>query len=165
MGRENQGRCAVSCSDDLDVHAVFLVLLRVVRLIRVDSVGGNQRSVNDDVVALTEAGEGFVQAGSPGGQDVPGLVDVAPGSALGYAETGAELGERLVLTQVDQGEKSLLEATEPAPTSLACATVLVQQPGNMLDELAEDVQHGWAVLRPWDRGALPVPTSGAAPNK
>ena len=52
-------------------------------------------------------------------------------------------GERLVLTQVDQGEKSLLEATEPAPTSLACATVLVQQPGNMLDELVGDVQHGW----------------------
>jgi hypothetical protein len=114
----------------------------VVRLVRPDAIGGDEGAVNDDVVALAETGEGDLKAGGPGGQDVHCLADVAPGSALGYAETSAELAESLVLAQVNQGEQGLLEATEPAPTGVACAAVLVQQPGNMLDELVRHVEHG-----------------------
>lgn len=35
-----------------------------------------------------------------------------------------------------------MEATESAPTGVACAPVFVEQPGNMLDELVRDVEHG-----------------------
>lgn len=83
---------------------MLAVLLRVAGLVGVDPVGGDQGAVNDDVVALTEAGEGFVEAGRSGDQDVQGFVHVPPGSGLGYPETRSELGERLVLAQVDEGE-------------------------------------------------------------
>ncbi|GAA2263918.1 hypothetical protein GCM10010104_71170 [Streptomyces indiaensis] len=46
------------------------VLHRVVRLVRTDPVDGDQGAVNDDVVAFTEAGEGFVEAGRLAGQDL-----------------------------------------------------------------------------------------------
>lgn len=59
---EPQG-CAVRAGDDLHVHAVLLVFLRVVRLIGADAVGGNQCAVNDDMVVLTEVGDGFVEVG------------------------------------------------------------------------------------------------------
>lgn len=60
----------------------------------------------------------------------------------GYPETRSELRERLVLTQMNESEQCLLEATELAPAGVACQAVLVQQPGNMLDELVRDVDHG-----------------------
>jgi hypothetical protein len=70
---------------------VTAVFHRVVRLVRADPVDGDQGAVNDDVVALTEAGEGFMKAGCPGGQDVQGLVDVPSGGGLGYPKPGAKL--------------------------------------------------------------------------
>ncbi len=91
---------------------MLLVFLRVVRLIGADAVGGDQCAVNDDVVALTEAGVGFMEAWGPGGQHLQGLVHVAPGGGLRYREPGAELGERLVLAQVDKREQCLAEAAE-----------------------------------------------------
>lgn len=60
-------RSSVRRGDDLDVHAVLPVLLRVVRLVRPDAVGGNQRTVDNDEVALAQAHQGLVQAGRPGG--------------------------------------------------------------------------------------------------
>lgn len=119
VARENQ-RGAVRGSVDLHIHAVLAVLLRVVRLVRADPVDGDQGAVNDDVVALTEAGEGFMQAGHPADQNVQDIVHVPPGGGLRYPETGSELRERLVLTQMDQREQCLLEAAE-----LAAAGVLV----------------------------------------
>jgi hypothetical protein len=121
---------------------VLAVLHRVVRLVRTDPVDRDQRAVNDDVVAFTEAGECFVQSGRPGRKDAQGLVDVPPGGSLGYPETAPELGERLVLPQVDEGEQRLLEAAELAPTDVADLAVLIQQPGDMLDELVRDVERG-----------------------
>ena len=135
-------RCAVRTRDDLHVHAVPLVFLRVVRLIGADAIGGDQCAVNDDVVALTEAGEGFVEAWGPGSQHLQGLVHIAPGGGLRYREPGAKLGERLVLAQVDQREQCLVEAAELPPAGVACAAVFVQQPGNMFDELMRDVERG-----------------------
>jgi hypothetical protein len=44
--------------------------------------------------------------------------------------------------QLGQSEQNLLEATEIASTGVACASVLVQQPGNMPDEPVRDVEHG-----------------------
>ncbi|SDN68765.1 hypothetical protein SAMN05444921_13364 [Streptomyces wuyuanensis] len=43
---------------------------------------------------------------------------------------------------MDQREQRLLEATEFAPADVVGPAVLVQQPGNMLDELVRDVEHG-----------------------
>lgn len=134
--------CGVSAGDDLHVHAVLLAFLRVVRLIGADADGGDQRAVNDDVVALTEAGEGFMEAWGPGGQHLQGLVHVAPGGGLRYREPGAELGERLVLAQVDKREQCLVEAAELPPAGVTRAAVLVQQPGNVLNELMRDVERG-----------------------
>lgn len=51
---ELQG-CAVRTGDGLHIHAVLLVLLRVVRLICTDPVGGDQGAVNNDEVAFTQA--------------------------------------------------------------------------------------------------------------
>jgi hypothetical protein len=90
-------RGAVRTRDDLDVHAVLAVFHRVVRLVRADAVDGDQSAVNDDMVALTGTGEGFMKAGSPGSQHLQGFVDVPPGGGLRYPEPGVELGERLVL--------------------------------------------------------------------
>src|ERR1044072_6519148 len=64
-------RCAVGPGDDLHVHPVLAVFHGVVRLVRADPVDGDQGAVNDDVVALTEAGEGFMEAGRPGGRPGP----------------------------------------------------------------------------------------------
>ena len=130
-------RCAVRAGDDLHVHAVLLVFLRVVRL-----VGGDQCAVNDDVVALTGAGEGFMEAWGPGSRHLQGLVHVAPGGGLRYREPGAELGERVVLAQVDQCEECLVEAAELLPAGVTCAAVLVQQLGDVLNELMRDVERG-----------------------
>ena len=118
--------CAVGSGDDLHIHAVPAMLHRVVRLVRTDPVDGNQGAVNDDVVTFTEAGEGFMEAGRPAGQHVQGLVHVAPGGGLGYPETGSELRERLVLPQVHQRKKRLLEAAELAPTGVVGLAVFVQ---------------------------------------
>lgn len=63
------------------------------------------------------------------GPSWPGLVHVAPGGGLRYRDPGAELGERLVLAQVDQREQCLVEAAELPPAGVACAAVLVEQPG------------------------------------
>ncbi|MGX1480773.1 UNVERIFIED_CONTAM: hypothetical protein RKD50_009581 [Streptomyces canus] len=115
---------------------------RVVGLVRADPVDGDQGAVNEDVVALTEAGEGFMEAGRPGGQNVQGLVDVPPGSGLGYPKSRSELRERLILTQMDKSEQRLLEATELTPAGVAGPAVLLQQPGNMLNQLVRDVEHG-----------------------
>jgi len=52
---------------------------------------GIRAAVNDDVVAFTEADEGFVEAGRPAGQGFQRLVYVAPGGGLRYPETGSEL--------------------------------------------------------------------------
>ncbi|MER7600308.1 hypothetical protein, partial [Streptomyces hydrogenans] len=41
-----------------------------------------------------------------------------------------------------QGEKRLLETAELAPAGVAGLAVLVQQPGDMLDQLMRDVEHG-----------------------
>ncbi len=49
------GRGQVMCAAGRRPGAVLPVFLRVVRLIGADAVGGDQRAVNDDVVALTEA--------------------------------------------------------------------------------------------------------------
>lgn len=62
--------------------------------------------------------------------------------ALGYPETGPEPRELLVPTQVNESEQGLLEAIEIAPAGAACPAMPVQQPGNMLDELMRDVEHG-----------------------
>ena len=88
---------AVRACDDLDIHAVLLVLLRVVRLVRGDTVGGDERAVDDDEVSFAEPDEGLVQTRRPGGQDFECLVDVAPGRCLRYPEPGTDLCERLVL--------------------------------------------------------------------
>ncbi|MBB4980447.1 hypothetical protein GGE06_001355 [Streptomyces sp. SFB5A] len=112
---------------------MLAVLLRVVRLVRADPVDRDQGAVDDDMVALAEAGEGFMKAGRPGSQDLQGLVDVSPGGGLGYPETGSELRERLVLPQMDQREQRLLEAAELAPAGVAGPAMLVQKPGDMLD--------------------------------
>src|SRR3954447_16121672 len=80
--------------------------------------------------------------GAQGGQNVQGLVDVPPGSGLGYPEPGPELRERLILAQMDKGEQRLFEATELTPAGVAGPAVLVQQPGNMLNQLVRDVEHG-----------------------
>lgn len=129
-------RCDLGPGDDLHVHSVLAVLRRAVRLVRGDPVDGGQGAVNDDVVAFTEAGEGFTQAGRPVGQDVQRFVDVPPGDGLGYSETGSELRERLVLPQMAQREECLLEAAELAPAGVASSAVLVKQPGNMLNQLS-----------------------------
>src|ERR1044071_6834349 len=77
----------------------------------------------------------------PGAQEaVQGLVDVPPGRGLGYPESGPELRERLVLAQMDKGEQRLLEATELTPAGVAGPAVLVQQPGNMLNQLVRYVE-------------------------
>jgi hypothetical protein len=86
--------------------------------------------------------QSFVQTWRPGREDVQGLVHVPPGDGLRYREAGAELGERLVLAQVDQREQCLVEAADLAPAGAAGPAVFVQQPGNMLDELARDVERG-----------------------
>lgn len=83
-----------------------------------------------------------MEAGCPAGKDVQGLVDVPPGGGLGYPETSSELRERLVLTQVHQREQCLLEAAELAPSGVEGPAVLVQQPGDMLDELMWHVERG-----------------------
>ncbi len=138
--REPQRR-AVGTGDDLH-HPMLAVLYRVVRLIRADAADEDQGAVNDDVVAFTEADKGFMKAGCPAGQDVQGLVDVAPGGGLRYPETRSQLGECLVLPQMDQREQSLLEAPEPAPAGVTGLAMLVQQPGNMLNQLMRDIEHG-----------------------
>ncbi|MBB4987553.1 hypothetical protein GGE06_008526 [Streptomyces sp. SFB5A] len=121
---------------------MLAVLHRVIRLVHADPVDRDQGAVDDDMVALAEAGEGFMKAGRPGSQDLQGLVDVPPGSGLGYPETGSELRERLVLPQMDQRDQRLLEAAELTPAGVAGPVVLVQQPGNMLNQLVRDVERG-----------------------
>ncbi|GHJ96249.1 hypothetical protein SNE510_57680 [Streptomyces sp. NE5-10] len=135
-------RCAVGTGDDLRVHPVLAVFHRVVRLVRAHPVDRDQRAVDDDVIALIETGERFVEARRPAGQDVQGLVYVPPGGGLGYPEICSELRERLVLPQVHQREQRLLEAAELAPAGVAGLGMLVQQPGDMLDELMSDVERG-----------------------
>jgi hypothetical protein len=78
--------------DDLDGHAVLLVLLGVVRLVRLDAVGRDQGAVDDDEVALAEPDQGFVQTRRPGCEDVQGLVDIPPGRGGRDAETGPQRG-------------------------------------------------------------------------
>lgn len=135
-------RCAVGPGNDLDVHAMPAVFHRVVRLVRGDAVDGDQGTVDDDVVAFTEAGERFVETGRPVGQDVQRLVDVPPGGGLRYPKPGSELRERLVLPQMDQREQCLLEAVEPAPAGIASSATLLDHPGNMLNKLARNIEHG-----------------------
>src|SRR6476620_1932019 len=91
---------------------------------------------------LAQTDQSFMQTWRPGGKDVHSLVHVAPGGGLRYPETDTELRERLVLAQVDQREQCLVEAAELAPADVAGPTVLVQQPGNVIDELIRDVEHG-----------------------
>ncbi|GHG24562.1 hypothetical protein Shyd_86250 [Streptomyces hydrogenans] len=142
MARENQSGVPSGRAMTCTFTAVFAVFHRVVgSSARIRSIG-IRAAVNDAVVAFTDPGEGFLETGCPAGQHVQGLVDVAPGGGLGYPETGPELRERLVLPQVHQREKRLLEAAELAPAGVAGLAVLVQQPGDMLDELMRDIEHG-----------------------
>ncbi|GAU71532.1 putative hypothetical protein [Streptomyces sp. NBRC 110611] len=91
------------------------VLLRVVRFVRGDAVGGDEGAVNDDEVAFTQADEGLAQARRPGGEEVEGFVDVPPGRRLRHPEAGSDLRERLVLPQMRQDKEGLFEATETPP--------------------------------------------------
>jgi hypothetical protein len=94
------------------------------------------------MVAFTEAGEGLLQARRPGREDVQGLVDIAPGGGGRDAEASRELGERLVLAKVGQCEEILLEAAESSPWRVQFTPSGVDEPGDMLDELVRDVEHG-----------------------
>lgn len=69
-------------------------------------------SVDDDEVALAQ---GLVQARSPGGQDLDGLVHVAPHCPSGHLEPGSHLGGSLVLPQVGEDEQSLVLAARFPP--------------------------------------------------
>ncbi|GEC05275.1 hypothetical protein SSP24_29300 [Streptomyces spinoverrucosus] len=44
--------------------------------------------------------------------------------------------------QMDQREQRLLETAELAPPDVTGLAMLVQQPGNMLNELIRDIEHG-----------------------
>lgn len=77
--------------------------LGVVRLVRLDAVGGDECPVDDDEIAVTEPRQGLVQSGRPGGGDLDRLVEVAPGGRLRDAEPGAGPCRRLVLGQMRQG--------------------------------------------------------------
>lgn len=46
------------------------------------------------------------------------------------------------LTQMNESEKRLLEAAEFAPAGVAGPAVFVQQPGDMLNQLVRDIEHG-----------------------
>lgn len=135
-------RCAIGAGDDLHVHTVLLVFLGVVRLVDLDAVGGDEGAVDNDEIALAQSGQGLVQARRPCRENVQGLVDVPPSRRGRDAETGRELGERLVLSEMGQGEQRLFEATELSPGRVQFTPSGVDEPGDMLDELVRYVEHG-----------------------
>lgn len=89
---------------------MLLVFLRVVRLVRLDAVGGDEC---DDEVAIVQTGEGLVEPRRPRGADLDGLVHMPPRRRLGDSESGADLGRRLVIPQVCENQQGLLEAAQP----------------------------------------------------
>lgn len=135
-------RCAVGSRDDLHVHTVLAVLLRVVRFIGGNAVGGDQGAVDDDEVALAQHGQGLAQAGRPRRENVEGLIDVAPRSGCGDTEAGRQGGKRLALAQVHQHKQGLLEASQLPPPRTAFTPWCVDEPGNVLDQLMRDVDRG-----------------------
>lgn len=96
---EPQG-CAVRAGDDLHVHPVMLVFLAVVRLVRGDPVGRDEDAVNNDEVPFTQPDEGFLQARSPGGENLDDLVDVAPGQSEFLPRTELRMKEAHLRSKV-----------------------------------------------------------------
>jgi hypothetical protein len=108
-------RCAVRTGDDLHIHPVLAMLLRVVRLVRADPVGRDQGAVDDHEVAFAEACQGLAQTRCPRRQYVQRFVDVPPGRCLRHSEPGPDLCERLILPQKREREQGLLETAQLPP--------------------------------------------------
>lgn len=147
VGATGQGpgepqRCAVRAGDDLHVHPVPPVFLRVVRLVGGNAVGGDQRAVEDHEPLRQQGPQRGVQARGVLGEDLDGLVDISAGCRGGDAEPGSYLGECLVLAQMSQGKERLAEATEPSPRRVQFTPSGIDEPGDVLHDLMRDVEHG-----------------------
>lgn len=135
-------RCPVRGGHDLHGHPVVAVLHRVVRLIRRDAVGGDQGTVEDDEPLRRQFAQRGIERGGVLGQEVGGLGHIPGGDRGGAPESGCHLGERSVRAQVHRDQQSLVEAAQPAPTRAQFTPSGVDQPGNVLDDLVRDVEHG-----------------------
>ncbi|GHF08929.1 hypothetical protein GCM10017776_28110 [Streptomyces griseoluteus] len=72
-----------------------------------------KRSVEQDVIGIGFP-QGPRQAGRPAGEVADDGGDVGVGGADGYTEAGGDPGERVVPTEVDQGDESTLVGRELA---------------------------------------------------
>ena len=105
-------------------------------------VGGDQSAIKDDEPLRRQLTQRGLERGGVLGQEVDGLGHVPADGRGGDPEPGCHLGKRLVHAQVYQREQGLVEAAQPTPAGVQFTPSGADQPGNVLDHLVGDVEHG-----------------------
>jgi hypothetical protein len=134
----------VRAGDDLQVHAVPLVLAGVERAVPGDPVDRDQRPVHDHVgvPGLPRVPDGLAQLRGAGREQLHDLLHVPPGRGGADLEPGREIGERLALAQVGEHEEGLLPGTELPPQRADRGPVAADDPGHVVEGLGRQRQRG-----------------------
>jgi hypothetical protein len=119
--------------EDLDVHAVSLVLSRVVRTVCGDAVDVQQGAVEDDMGLAHDDSHRAGQVRCQRGQKLDGFVDVAADGGQTDAESGGQAGAGVAAAQMGQDQQGLAAGGGLAPPAADPAPVRGQFPRQELE--------------------------------
>lgn len=129
QGRRGPQQPAEGIGQDLHVHPVPLVLPRVVGPVGGDPVDRQQGAVEDHERFQRRGPCGFGEGGREGGQERDGLGDVPVRGGRSDAEPGRELGIRVAVAEVGEGEQGLPARAQAPPAGTELPAVFPQAVG------------------------------------
>ena len=139
--------------DDLQVHAVLLVLAGVEGPVRGDPVDRDERPVEDDVGVTCpfSVPDRLAELRRPGREQFDDLVHVPPRRGPADPEPGRQLVERLAFAQVGEHEQGLLPRVQLPPPRPDRLQVPADDPGRVVQGPGRQRQRG----KPCDPGREP----------
>lgn len=126
---------------DLHVHPMLLVLAGVEGAARGDAVNRQQGAVQQHERLVDAVRARFRESRGERGQELDGLGDVPVGRRGADAETGCELGVRMAVAKVREGEQSLPARAQTPPPGAELPAVLAE-PGQEAKGRAGHVDAG-----------------------
>jgi hypothetical protein len=141
---KNAEDVAVWAGDDLQVHAVLLVLAGVEGLVAGDAVDRDERPVQDDVCVTCpfSVADCLAELRGAGGEQFHGLVDVAPRRGPADPEPGREVLECLAFAQVGEHKERLLPGVQLPPPGSDRLQVPADDPGSIVQGPDRQRQRG-----------------------